>query len=60
MRMLVQFVAVGLAFVSFGAGGAFAQTAPDPAALEFTQVTPCRAFDTRATTPVAANTTRSF
>ncbi|MET0313013.1 MAG: hypothetical protein ABW275_01315, partial [Hansschlegelia sp.] len=55
--------AVACCFASFGAvpgaGSASAQTAPNPG-LEYKSVTPCRAFDTRATAPVAANTTRSF
>ncbi|MET0313433.1 MAG: hypothetical protein ABW275_03485 [Hansschlegelia sp.] len=60
MRMLSA-VAICALLVAAGASGVRAQVAPQRQPdLIYTPVTPCRAFDTRATTPVAANTTRSF
>lgn len=62
MRMFKFAAACGVAIsCAIGAGGAAsALDAPNPAMLEYSLIKPCRAFDTRSTTPVAANQTRGF
>lgn len=59
-KLVAVCAVVALCSVEGGGPASAQQTAPSPLELVYTPVTPCRAFDTRATAAINANQTRSF